>query len=138
MTFISNTQMFYLNSTQNCLPRSLNKICIITLYLATRNQSLAEIGNTESKSCSDLQSGVSFCYKIRAQMVPSKVEITLTLQVIRHLLLSHFRTKGLIPKLGLSFSISLPSARHCAFSSLLSHLGLFLKFLYHLILETRS
>lgn len=137
MTFISNMQMFYLNSTQNCLPRSLNKICIITLYLATRNQSLAEIGNTESKSCSDLQSGVSFCYKIRAQMVPSKVEITLTLQVIRHLLLSHFRTKGLIPKFGLS-SISLPSARHCAFSSLLNHLGLFLKFLYHLILETRS
>lgn len=67
------------------------------------------LGNTESKPCRDLQSGVSFRYKIRPQMVPSKVEITLTLQVIRHLLLSHFRTKGLIPKLGLSFSISLPS-----------------------------
>lgn len=67
------------------------------------------LGNTESKPCRDLQSGVSFCYKIRPQMVPSKVEITLTLQVIRHLLLSHFRTKGLISKLGLSFSISLPS-----------------------------
>lgn len=98
--------MFYLNSTQNCLPRSLNKICIIiTLYLATRNQSLAEI-----------KSGVSFCYKIRPQMVPSKVEITLTFQMIRHLLLSHFRTKGLIPKLGLSFSISLPSVLGTAHS----------------------
>lgn len=100
-------QMFYLNSNQNCLQtvRSLNgKIFIIILLGSIWNHrglcfSYHNLGEIYNLGNLPVIKG--------SQMVPSKVETTLTLKN-DHLLLSNFRMKGLVSKIGLPFSISVP------------------------------